>query len=107
MVRRSQRLQENRVCGKWENRISNAIQKCDEAEDRALASIRVFQLLLEYPCRLASDPLYRRLATAKLDEVENLVLEKGMSETIEKWSRVATVFRYYLDTIHTHPEYTT
>ena len=98
MLRRSQRLQENRIRGTWEHRISAAIQQCE--------SIRVFQLLLEYPCRLASDPSYRRLAAAKLAEVENVVLEEGVPETIEKWSRIAMVFRYYLDTIHTHPEYT-
>lgn len=103
MLRRSQRLQEIRIRGTWEHRISAAIQQCDMT---ALASVRVFQLLLEYPCRLASDPSYRKLAAAKLAEVEHAVLKEGVPETIEKWSLVATVFRYYLDTIHTHPEYT-
>jgi len=102
MIRRSERLQERRLRGRWEHRIYTAIQQCNNG---GLASVRVFQLLLEYPCRLASEPSYRRLAATKLAEVEHVVLEEGIPETIEKLSQVATVFRYYLDTIHTHPEY--
>ena len=108
-LRRSLRLQEKRMEAyrrgehtNWEQRVFNAIESYNP-EERTRSCIRIFQTLLEYPCRLASDPSYRAMAYAKFAEVDGLIQE----ESQDQWSTVANVFRYYQTTLPSHPAYKT